>query len=364
MGLATTRVERTRGSMWAFALPIAVIMTSISGTDAAQPVGPCQSFQICRFSNPEDLADLASTSWIIVSQQSTENDSGLAAYDTMTGVVLPLHAADAPTSPYLDGDPACHRVQRQPNGGLDIERAGDEWRLAVVSRGDNFRIEYFRIVFEGETPTLRWSGCVAVPRQYMLNDVALTQDGLVASHMFDPKATRAQREAMFLNGAPTGFIVRWTRADGWTQISDTDGTFPNGVVAAPGGAWIAFAETYGRAVNRIAPDGSGRRRIRLPMQPDNVTLAGGDSVIVAGGTGEPIVSTRDCATLRKAQLGCGFPAAAIEVNLRTGETRRLATSDGTSVPGISVALRKDGVLYLGTAYGDRITRVRPPVHLP
>lgn len=332
------------------------------GAVAGQAVGPCQPHQVCRFSNPEDIVDLAGTGWLIVSAQGEAAVGGLTAYDPVSGRIVRLDAAKAPPSQASDGDPACIRSPLLHNGGIDLARAGDGYHLAVVNHDGGDRIEFFRVAMSGGAPTLSWSGCAAAPAAYFLNDVALLPDGFAATHMFDRTMDKPTRDALLLKRRPTGHIVRWSRGRGWRQIPGTEGAFPNGVVAAPDGSWIAFSETYGHVVNRIDPDGGRRRRIPVAMQPDNLTLAGGDRVIVAGGTGEPMVSTRNCPALREA--GCGFPAAALEVDMTSGRVRKLVTSGGVSTPGASVALRKGGVIYLGTAYGDRITRVRQPAALP
>ncbi len=325
---------------------------------AGQPVGPCQSHQVCRFAGPEDIVDLTGTDWTLVSAQGPADAGGLTGFDTVQGRIVPLDAAKAPASAVMDGDPACPRSPRLHNGGIDLVRDGEGYRLAVVNHDGADRIEFFRVALADGAPTLSWSGCAAAPAAYFLNDVALLPDGVAATHMFDRTMDKPTRDARLLKGLPTGFVARWSRDGGWRPIPHTEGAFPNGVAAAPDGAWIAFSETYGHVVNRIDADGGRRRRIPVAMQPDNLTLAGGGRVIVAGGTGAPMVSTQNCAALR--EPGCGFPGAAVEVDLNTGRTRPLATSDGAFVPGPSVALRKAGVLYLGTAYGDRITRLRPP----
>lgn len=134
--------------------------------------------------------------------------------------------------------------------------------------------------------------------------------------------------------------------------------FPNGVDVSPDGRWIAFAETYGHRINRIRPDGRDRTSLTLAMQPDNVTAAGDGRFVVVGGTGAPMASTRNCAGLGKA--GCAFPSAALLIDFRTMSQRPLLRSEGHETPGISVGLIADGALWLGTSFGDRITRVPLP----
>lgn len=343
------------------ALLLALASTpGVSRDEEAGPVGPCATGQICQFDDPEDLADLTGTEWIILSQEARDGASGVAAWHSVSGALIAYRDADI--------GPACLPGAR--SGGLGVRRDGAGYRLVHIlhpTNGGADGVEILRIVMKRGVPHLRRTACVAAPPLYFLNDVAPDgMGGFVATHMFDRSRPRSELDADFRAGRPTGFIVRWTAQAGWRKVAGSDGAFPNGIDLSANARWIAFAETYGHVLNRIRMDGSARQRVPLAMQPDNVTAAGGDRFIVAGGIGRPMVSTRNCAALRRP--GCGFPSRALSVDFgRGGRQTVIVTSGGESVPGMSVALRKGGILYLGTAFGDRITTVVPaddPVRLP
>ena len=236
--------------------------------------------------------------------------------------------------------------------------------IGMITNGD--AVESFRITLVGHTPHLARTACVIAPSPYFLNDIApLPNGGFAATHMFDPAIPREKRETAFLAGLPTGYLVRWSQVAGWTRIPGSEGSFLNGLDASRDGRWLAFAETYGRRINRIRPDGSRRSGLQLAMQPDNVTGLDDGTFVVVGGTGTPLVSTRLCPKLRRP--GCGFPAMAALVDFNHARVKTIVVGNGVSTPGFSVGVLKHGHLYLGTSFGDRITILkigRQPVVTP
>lgn len=316
----------------------------------ARPVGPCVAGQVCRFEDPEDIADLKGTPWLVVSQ-----GPGLAGFDTATQAVQPIAIGGMPCLPGSHG------------GGIGVRRERGGYRLVRILHGaSGDAVETLRVTLRRAGLQASRTGCAAAPSPYFLNDIApLPDGGFAATHMFDRAVPRTTLETAFLSGMPTGYVVRWSPATGWRALPGTEGTFPNGLDVSPDGKWIAFAEIYGHALNRVRLDGSGRTRIRLAMQPDNVTALGGARFLVVGGTGTPMTSTKRCPELKRP--GCGFPARAVVVNFARGNVTTLVESGGASTPGFSVGVRKHGQIYLGTAFGDRITVVqadRTLVQLP
>lgn len=328
----------------------------------AASLGPCGDASLCGFADPEDLADLAGSRWMLVSQEAAPGESGLAAIDTRTGEVVRYPAFGA----------ACLAGAR--GAGIGIRREGAGYRLVRVLHGPAGAdaspgvdaVQTYRVTIVAGAPRIAAVGCITAPAAYFLNDVVpLPDGGFAATHMFDRAIARPLREADFLAQRPTGSVVRWSPAAGWRRLAGGEGSFPNGIEATPDGRWIVFAETYGRRVNRLSIDGGRRTSVALDMQPDNITALSGNRFVVAGGTGAPLVSTRGCPALRRP--GCGFPAMAVTVDIARGRVTPMAISAGAQTPGFSVGLVKSGRLYLGTAFGDRITPVRlgrRPARLP
>lgn len=334
----------------------------------ARAAGACRADQICTLRNPEDIADLAGTPWLLVAQQDPAAAAmGMVALDSRTRRLSPVRVEP--------GAPSC--IPDAQGGGLGLRREAGGYRLIrIVHQGhyaeaalDPARtdaVETYRVTVGADGPVMKRVACVIAPPLYFLNDVAaLANGGFVATHMFDRSDAPAIRSERFLAGQPTGFVVRWSPGKGWSKIPGSDGVFPNGIDASQDGRWIAYAETYGHRVTLIRPDGSGRRPIALAMNPDNVVWSVGRTFIVAGGTGVPLRSTAGCAAYRL--QGCAFPAAAARVDFATGSATSLVSSGGAELPGFSVAAEKNGSLYVGSATGDRLTILdlaRGPVAIP
>lgn len=338
------------------------MLSAAAQAGMARPIGPCASPSLCGFEDPEDLADLAGTSWLLVSQGAGAGESGLAALDTRSGAVVRYSAQAL--------GPSC--LANATGGGIGVMREGKGYRLVRVlhARGGGLpgedAVETYRVKIHAGRPRLERLGCVRAPQPFFLNDAApLPDGGFAATHMFDPALARPVRETAFLERRPTGFVVRWSPRKGWRRLPGSDGTFPNGIAASPDARWLVFAETYGRAVNRISIEGGNRTSLALEMQPDNVTALGRGRYVVAGGTGAPLVSTRGCPEMRRP--GCGFPALAVTVDFASVRVVPLAVGGGADTPGFSVGIVKGEWLYLGTAFGDRLSRVaihETPVSLP
>jgi hypothetical protein len=330
---------------------------------------PCASTatrtQLCDFADPEDMAVIPGTPWIIVSEQGASNGaSGFALIDTRNLHVANIPAADMDTRGVDAKEPCYGQPNHYKLGGIGVRAEGGHTELVAIQHQDNARdaVEFFTILLTSDRPKLQWAGCVLAPLPLFLNDVAaLPGHGFAATHMFD-RALAAkdptQQKQRFLAGSNTGYVVTWWPGKGWQKVPNSDGCFPNGIDASADGHELYMAETYGHRINAIDIDGSNRREIRLAMQPDNVTVTNLGDVIVAGGTGVPMVSTDGCAKFRP--QGCGFPSAVDRVDFNTSGVATLFADDGTHVPGASVGIVAGKRLFVGTSFGNRVTVVPMP----
>jgi hypothetical protein len=354
-------------------LALAGVLHLLAAPALAQPparpggphaTGPCADFgavrQVCGLGSPEDIAALPGSPWLLISQQDpAPGQSGFAALDTRTLKTVLFTAADIAVAP----DPRLADCAAPPAkvalGGMGVRRQGQDYRMVAIMHGAQDQVEVFRVSIEAKGPRLTWTGCVIAPAPYFLNDIAaLPNDGFAATHMFDRAAVAADpkaQQAKLLAGEPTGYVVHWSPQTGWAKVPDSDGSFPNGIDASADGRTLYFAETYGHRVNAIGLDGANRRRMAVAMQPDNVTVSEDGSVVVAGGTGAPMVSTAGCAAFRP--QGCGFASALERLDFAKGSVTPLFADDGSKMPGASVGVVAGGRLYVGTSFGDRVTVV-------
>ncbi|MBL8631553.1 MAG: hypothetical protein JNM81_18100 [Rhodospirillaceae bacterium] len=258
-------------------------------------------------------------------------------------------------------------MARRPRG-FDVRQLGDgRWLLAVITDEAQVgrsaqRIEYVTLVRDAAGWLAHWAGCVPVPSAYFLNDVAIgPRGGLFATHMYsrdDSWPAFVRRAKLFL-GVNTGSAVMWDVEKGWREVPHTEGSFPNGIAVDPTGSVLFVAYTYNSNVARVDLLSNVRTDIAVPLRPDNLTWAKddvtkADLLVVAGGTGLRMISTWNCETQKPA---CIFPFAVAAVNSTSLDVQTLYATDRQAIPGASVAVKLGQTLYLGTAFGDRVTMV-------
>ena len=330
---------------------------------AAGPVPRCDpnGADFCALDRPEDLAFVDRSSWLVVSQADLHVP--LLLLDTQSGARVPISAtATASSSPPTRaalGAPDCPGPPQQLKaGGNDVRRVGRHLQLAVINRAEPSRIEMFTLELTRLAPRVSWRGCIPVPTHYSLNDVALGPGGeLYATHMFERPQTPADGQALrerFLSAAPTGYAVRWTRPEGWTRVAGTDVSFANGIAVSADGHRLAVSGTFDQAVVLMERATGATRRIPVALQPDNLTPLPDGGFLVAGHTGVPVTGIDPCRAPQSTP--CGFPFVIAEI-APSGNVRRVFAHDGTRIPGASVAVVRGQRLYLGSAFGDRISVV-------
>lgn len=241
-----------------------------------------------------------------------------------------------------------------------MQRVGDQTWIVVINRSVPQRIEFFQVVAVRPVPRVVWSDCVAVPPNFALNDVVLSTDReLFATHMFTPPQSADDTQTLradFLAARPTGYVLRWNAQTQWSRVPDTDLSFANGIALSRDGKWLAAAGTFDQAVVLIERDTGASRRVAVGLQPDNLTPAGAAGFVVAGHTGVPVAGIDPCRKLTT--QSCGFPFAVARIDARVPSVAIVYRDPGETTPGASVALLAGGTLYLGSAFGDRITAVR------
>lgn len=331
-------------SLIASGLPLAVAATG--------KVAPCGTAKtdFCDLPRAEDIAAIPGTDWLLVGRDTSDGGAPLALLDARRHRRVDLRpmlgAGSAP-------DCAVETLSLRA-GGLDVRRIGREIIAAVIDHASRDRVQLFTVRIGHGAPTFQWRRCIAVPAPWALNDVALAPGGdLYATHMFErptsPEAA-AQLKSAFLGRQPTGFAVRWHEVGGWSRVSDTERAFANGIAVDDQGV-VAVAGTFDQDVLLIARDGT-TRRVALALQPDNITRAPGGGFVVAGHTGIPVIGVDPCRPV--SSLPCGFPFAVANLDTK-GRARMLFEHDGGRIPGASVSLLRKQRLYLGSAFGDRVT---------
>ena len=337
----------------------------LAGCGGAVPIEGCAPAAgidvICDFAKPEDLAALPGTPWVLISELGNGADPGhIAALRTRDERVERLQAA----APGPAADSTFPRCGPEPESlkprGFHLRAGQDgDHQLLIVNASDAVRVERYRVTGRGgEVPELRWEGCVTVPDDITPNDVAALPDGgFVVSHMFNPPRTW-WHDVLFLLGLHTGHVARWQPQDGWRKVPGSDASFPNGIETDPDTGRIFVAATYGQDLTAVDADGDNRQRVDLPVQTDNLTWSPDGRLIAVGHTGVPILGTRACRDM--GNTSCAFPFAVAAIDPETLGVETLYAHADSLIPGPSVGLIHNSWLYLGTFFGDRVSRVALP----
>lgn len=309
----------------------------------------------CGFEKPEDIEPLGDHPWLLVSDLGDFDGQGsLEALNIETDEVRRLDALIDPdmTLTQCGAPPAFIR----PRGFHVSGMADGLFRLLVVNAADGERIEYYDVDIPDGGPELYWRGCVSVPDTVFPNDVASTGgDGFVVSHMLSGPRT-FWLQVKFFFGLKTGHAASWDPDNGWQVIAGTEASFPNGVEADPERGRVYIGSTYGQTFVAADIKGGNAKVARIPVQSDNLTMAPDGRILSVGHTGVPLWGTSGC----REALGtpCSFPFAVVAVDPVTLEQEVIYEHTEGLIPGASVALAHKGYLYMGTVFGDRISRVR------
>jgi hypothetical protein len=326
------------------------------------PIDGCQSTAeihvICGLTKPEDLAHVAGTPWLLVSELGNNSVPGqVVAFDPTNDRLIRLKASN-PVVADPNGFPICGTppISIRPRGFHVRTDDNGKTILLLVNVAQDVRIERYAIDTSAEQPQLRWEGCVAVPSHLNPNDVAaLHGDGFVISHMFTPPMSTWLRTQMFV-GVKTGYVARWTPQSGWDKVQNSEVSFANGIETSPQTDRIFVAATYGETLTAVNVDGSDKRVTQLPIQPDNLTWSADGLLIAVGHTGVAMLGTNGCRDM--VDQSCAFPFAVAAIDPQRLEVEVIYTHDEGLIPGPSVALWHEEFLFLGTFFGDRVSRVR------
>ena len=154
-----------------------------------------------------------------------------------------------------------------------------------------------------------------------------------------------------LFGFDTGWLYTWSSANGFQKIPGTDAPMPNGVEKSDDERH-AYLNVYGSGGVRKIDVATGETVGMADLDPvDNSTWGEDGRLLVAahtGGLGEMMA----CQGIEEGSCGMPFEVVALDPNNLSQQV--LIAHEGAPMGGVTVALQRDGVLYLGTFMGDRI----------
>ena len=92
----------------------------------------------------------------------------------------------------------------------------------------------YKLFKEDQTWNLEWKGCVSTENKYYLNDVSLTDSGsFYATHMFPRNFSMEKWILAYYFKFNTGFVIKWEKKNGFTELRYTSGAYPNGLSYDP-----------------------------------------------------------------------------------------------------------------------------------
>ena len=311
---------------------------------------------VCGAHNPEDLARIPGTRWLIAT--GFADGAGLSLVDTRARTLSrwrPAIPADA------DRRGACPSVldpERLNAHGLSLRaRGGGRYALHVVNHGGRESIEVFNVDTRSDRPTLTWTGCLPMPAGLAANSVATFSDGAVLATVLTRPGTTI---ADFVAGRPTGGVYEWRPgASGFRLLPGTELPGDNGLETSPDArqfyvvafGWRAVvvyqrADTSAPVLRAVAPDfmpdnihWDGARLIVAGMRYDEPACGGPRGIV--GGVADPMTCYR------------GYVAASFDPH--TGAFRTLAYGPpNPAFNDVSSAVVAGGELWLGSFRSDRL----------
>ena len=360
----TTQAFDTHGSRGSAlsGLVLATAVTLAAGCSSdLSPVLGCESafgFDVdCQFQNPEDLA-LGPDGRILVSQfgdmEGTLSGS-LARYEPASrtlSVLFPsseVEAAGGEAPQWGEPDCAPPDTARFSPHGIDIEMRIDGLReLAVVNHGGRESVELFEVF---DDSTIAWRGCVVAPEDGFFNDVVLQRDGgFWVTQMFPPGGMPFSLLKVML-GMDTGWVYAWSSEDGFEKMPGTDAPMPNGIEKSDDERYI-YLNTYSSQGVRKIDAITGETVANAEIDPvDNSTWGEDGRLLVASHTGG-LSEMMACQAIEEGSCGMPFEIVALDPDDLSQQV--LIAGEGAPMGGVTVALQRDGVYYLGTFLGDRL----------
>jgi hypothetical protein len=230
----------------------AACLLALPAAGAAQcdPDGDVQF--VCGPGNPEDLAAVPESPWVIVSSMAA--DGGLYATDSRDHTSRPIFPLET-SAPRHDAAtygscPGPDTSGFQPHG-LGLRPGADGVHtLYVVRHGDREAIEVFEVDAGGASPAVTWVGCAIAPEGVRLNSVAALPDGAFVATHFRPDG---------------GELWEWQPGGGWSQVPGSEMAGPNGIEASADGRWFYIGGWGTQSLIRLS-------RGRTPIESDSVDV--------------------------------------------------------------------------------------------
>lgn len=342
------------GGIAALTLSVAVSADALAQTPAP-PRPDCQAEgdakPICGFLGPEDFGVLPGDQALLVTEFRMGGKPGplslLVLNNNSRRILYEGGSGEAPSPGW--GDPACPGAPSRgfsPHGLSLRQRADGVWVLAVVQHGGGREsIEFFEVSGAGGDWRVAWRGCVLAMPHGVFNDVALFADGgFVVSHTGAPERPSA--------------AYSWTRRDGYSELPTTRGGYINGVLLTPGDRRLVINDNA-QNETRLFDLATGGLVAKVQVSsPDNAAWAPDGRLLVASFDMAGGPSFPQCFAASSGSCAKPYRIISYAADLTDG---RVIHAGGSALMGAaSIGAIVGGDLFVGSAGGDRLLRVRLP----
>jgi hypothetical protein len=296
-------------------------------------------FAIGGLQNPEDLAIISGSEWVITSAMSEPNvgEAQSSFINMRTHEVRPAY----PVNCEFELDVARFGDVSPPDAiqfhGLDVvlNENGTHtlyqvnhplWSGSASDKGvGRESVEVFEIDLKPNGPSLRWIGGVVSPSYVFGNEVCgLPEGGFALTNICSGGPTEFSSIA---SGGISGHVLEWHDRDtGWRVVEGTDVNAPNGIAISLDGEFYFIASWASMEFHRISrtdPHGS-RKTVFTGALLDNITWTPDGSLLVAGQLSNAI-DVMNKVTSGHNKLVCPFQA--IKIHPETLEVTTLFTAN-------------------------------------
>jgi hypothetical protein len=340
---------------------------ALSGCAGVEPglMGNCESLDgiesICGLDKPEDIVAAPNGRDLIFGEFGEQGS--LAVLNTHNKSVRRIYPGSNSSiaSKEFWGETNCTTPGEAFQAhGIDLRRRSDgRWQLLVVNHGSRESVEFFELEFgEEDRPRAIWRGCVVMPDQANINDVAALPDGgFLVTHIADKDGQMWQLFLSFF-GRNTGFVYRWDVNAGLTVVAGTEGKLPNGILLSPDGRDFflnVYFDNELRKYNLASGELLGTVDIQ---QPDNLSWSPRGKLLVA--SHHASLPALLSSLSQQGSEPSPLPFSIIEVDPESLEKRVLVRREGPPMGAGTVAVELDDFLYIGSYLGDRIIKMAVP----
>lgn len=305
------------------------------------------------FSNPEDLAPIPGTDWIIASSMVAEESGKSGAlylidrrHRTMRKIWPSATQKVAAQLAFTDFARPVSPENVMAHGMCLEPQINGKYRLYTVNHNERKSIEVFDVEADASGVELSWVGGISIPYPSHGNAVAVMKDGTILM-----TCTHPLHETQFLERIRrrerTGYLMSWQAGRGWNILEDSEASCPNGLLVDEDRETIFVANTGTHDVLRAKLDLDRSKisqfdRVDLGFAPDNLRW-NADGSICAGGF---------------AAVG-DFPPHACKIDPATLRVTRFSLPPhNAQFECVSTAIVIEGELWLSVFEGDKVAVLR------